>query len=304
MSISDEEIKTVFSELRKKTNLAIRDAGVELFPLGAEKLLDEVTADGNPFKIEVFESKDAGPLHRFSDARCPTNTHVGGVLHANFVQIGGDRYVAMQAPVGEAQRAALWAYLYEHGGAILDLTGDEDRDPSKGVAEYAPLVKGREIGFGPLHVRLADTTKAADNLVDVYALEVRNGDAGAVKHINRYHFSKWIDHGAVSVYELTSLTKWGVGLTLEEGVLMTHCRAGVGRTGTILTAISLYKAIENGSITKDSFQEHLELLIIEGRKQRGEMFLDELSQFTLLYRAGLAWLSAHSTKGGRARPTA
>lgn len=66
--------------------------------------------------------------------------------------------------------------------------------------------------------------------------------------------------------------------------LWIHCRAGVGRTGTLITALLLKEKIESGVIHKQNLDDSLIDLLLQLRHQRGPKFVENKAQLDLLRR--------------------
>lgn len=58
------------------------------------------------------------------------------------------------------------------------------------------------------------------------------------KTITQYHLQNWPDHGTVSSKTLAELVKLTKN---EEGKILAHCSAGIGRTGTFFAAFEAYR---------------------------------------------------------------
>ncbi len=109
------------------------------------------------------------------------------------------------------------------------------------------------------------------------------------KHVIRaLHIDNWQDHGAVGVTEL----KGYVQARLEnegpvKGKILTHCTAGVGRTGTLIAAQSLIEAPNTPLIdVVDAMRERRSHACVQSNSQAG--LLTELDASLKAQRAGAA----------------
>ncbi len=63
---------------------------------------------------------------------------------------------------------------------------------------------------------------------------------------------------------------------------MLHCSAGVGRTGTVSTAVAVLKGIKEGEITKENYLKVIDNIILKGRSDRGPLFVQKVEQYKLI----------------------
>lgn len=61
-----------------------------------------------------------------------------------------------------------------------------------------------------------------------------------------------------------------------------HCRAGMGRTGTLIVAVILKEKIERGEITPANLRESLLKIVLGLRKHRGSAFVQRSTQLNAL----------------------
>ena len=66
---------------------------------------------------------------------------------------------------------------------------------------------------------------------------VHNQEARTITH---YQYMSWPDFGVASIKEMAGFVKMLLG-TSPGNPLVAHCRAGVGRTGTLLAALFAYQ---------------------------------------------------------------
>jgi protein tyrosine phosphatase len=68
-----------------------------------------------------------------------------------------------------------------------------------------------------------------------------------VHSVQAFHMDLWRDHHGVDPEELLALVlQIREGLNKDDGLLVVHCSAGVGRTGTFLASLAIVDAIDRG----------------------------------------------------------
>ena len=71
--------------------------------------------------------------------------------------------------------------------------------------------------------------------------------ATGVYSLKTFHMDHWRDHHGVDPDELLALVlQIRDGLNQDDGLLVVHCSAGVGRTGTFLASLAIVDAIDQG----------------------------------------------------------
>lgn len=224
--------------------------------------------------------------NRFADIFCPRLTAVqvdNQYIHANFVGEGATdhRFIASQAPT-KKELENFWTASFQHGIIIMDLTNFIDRT-QKGVNAYYPQLMCQE-SYGSMTVLSLQQRKINDGL-RLHFYNVSKGDSNP-KRIMRFEYSQWPDRGVIDLKTLDQLVTIINDNQANKTPLLTHCRAGVGRTGTLITAIILKEKIEKGHIHADNLESELIELILLLRTQRGVHFVQSLEQFELLVNYG------------------
>ncbi len=155
-------------------------------------------------------------------------------------------------------------------------------------------VLGLEMKFGSMLVIFENKTlvlgKEDDSVKTVrYNYIVKEGATGVEKNVSRLNFEGWEDYSGTSVDKLMELVEY-VDATIENEfpgtIPIVHCRAGVGRTGTFVTARILMHLYKSGKLDKANFIETLFKIILKGREERGPMFVQRDSQLQTLIELG------------------
>lgn len=250
----------------------------------AEKFDDLQKRDGAvEKKIHDSGGYNTAVSNRFTDILCPKSTQLPGheTIHANKVTLDGLELILSQAPLPENE-AAFWDAVSKNTNLIVDVTNKTDRI-EKGVQRYFPHEIGASTnpqGSPEVHVHCKSQENYSTVKVHRYDVQVGNQSP---KSISRIHFRGWPDHGAVKVEELRELVN-RIRSKPTKQPLWIHCRAGVGRSGTVAVALALAKMKDENRLTAENYSKVIGDLIIEGREQRGTSFVQAESQYQLLHK--------------------
>ncbi|XP_039191121.1 receptor-type tyrosine-protein phosphatase H isoform X8 [Crotalus tigris] len=116
-----------------------------------------------------------------------------------------------------------------------------------------------------------------------------------VRHAKHYHYTSWPDHGVPqttdTILRFRDLVREDLDKMKDNGPVLVHCSAGVGRTGTFISLDSLLCEAQNqGEIGVFSFVEKL-------RRNRPLMIQNE-DQYVFLHQCLLDGIQSASTNAG------
>lgn len=237
----------------------------------AEQWFDQLSEDTRENLPEYFDGNDSElAASRFPDILCVKATAIQGTdgryLHANRVQLGTSSFVVAQHPKKDSHELFLQTW-FRHEGPLLDLTNEIDRF-SHQCGRYCPEEEGKTLEKGNLTITL-EKVETWNTDLTAYRYRFKDSDSGEEKVKVRLRYTGWPDHGRVDGEELLRLSlcmdKYG-----EQGGFI-HCRAGVGRSGTLAVVRALLK--EKETLTRENAGQRIHTLILEGRKARGEHFV-------------------------------
>ena len=258
------------------------------------------------------QAKQIVVLHRFTDIPLIENGAVEdclrsetyGVqhfLHANLIDFPERlQFIASQRPFKNEQQDEIpgfWHMVHQRQiPVIVDLTKPEE---NKNEFDYS---FGKERNqktkeCGPLTITLPEK-KALGNMRmfparvsgHVVATEkIFSISHGGKSHdVKRIHFKDWPDHGVITPETLIALADQteaaGKG---SDAPILIHCRAGVGRTGTLISFIVARKLIAKeleqgrGPVSIAMIGKILLDVTAKGRLGRGPMFVQSAGQFHL-----------------------
>lgn len=198
-------------------------------------------------------------------------------LHANYVKLGISPPIIIAAMPTPFQRGRFLECIYEQNvGVIYDLTNVND--PIDDAQMYYSPNQTRD---GDPFTIEAGRSQGINNEIQHYKIkDTHNGQTGEFTRVNYY---KWPDHGVAPLPHLIELTaefNEAVHTTSTKNhQTLLHCRAGVGRSGTLAVASALLDLHrKNGSVSETNLVD----IIVEGRMQRGPLFVQTPAQLELL----------------------
>lgn len=258
----------------------------------------------NPAVPELYRMSEAqadrhkAALPRFADIGNPVRGtavqdrvrrvegNVTPFLHANHIDLYcGMQFIGSQLPMA-GEVPGFHRMLLDHNvGLVVDLTRPQERDDS---ACYAPA-KGQTI-IAP-GSKLQVSCKAVSSLpaeqIHLETLLIAENGSN-VREVIRLHFEGWPDHGVISPTSLMRLAGRATSCNTDpKRPIVVHCRAGVGRTGTLISYLAARKRIQkqlqsNGNIcTPELVVNTLMQVVAKGRMDRGPMFVQTEEQFSL-----------------------
>ena len=215
-------------------------------------------------------------------------------INASFIReeaAGAAKYIATQGPTDQTFED-FWRLCWEQNiKTILMLSPFVEGGRCK-VNEYLPLQEGVSKIYGAFTV-LDEATQESDSVrsCTVRKLKIQHGNEE--RTINHVHFTGWPDFGNVDdsgiVLKLIELLNEIKGDSEEP--LLTHCSAGVGRTGTFIAIdIIIRKLIENSEYVID-----VKKVVANIRNQRPLMVMTP-EQYGMIYSVVYFWLFGTSTK--------
>lgn len=219
--------------------------------------------------------------HRFSNIGCAKETAVrvaNTFFHANLLKSKGctGSFIASQAPTNNKDSHLFWQLVLENKSTIFDLTMFCDW-----LDTYYPEKIGDSMKHGDIVVTLENIVDEGGNH-DIHFYQVTNGTSS--QSIQRHHYCNWYDGNEISISDLDILVD---RLKKQGDKSLVHCSAGVGRTGTLITAFFLKEKILDMKIDKENLESELINLIVELRQQRNTDLVKTPKQLETLLQYGV-----------------
>jgi protein tyrosine phosphatase len=215
-------------------------------------------------------------------------------LHANYLKLFDYCGVASQYPLTKTSLELFVEFCATSKvSRILNLTNPDEpiNIDSKNQVQYAkvyfPTEPHPSLKIGDYTITLNETKQINNGFVQ-YNYTIQG--ANTKKSLTYYHYTNWIDQSDINVSELASILDT-IGSSNIDDVLLTHCKMGLGRTGTIITAQVLKQRIEERMINKENLLDELDKIILYLRRQRGPGFVQKDNQYILLAEYGASLLN-------------
>ena len=271
---------------------------------------------------------DAIVLPRFSDTHLIDNNAIKDpvrsdrygkthFLHANRLDFSeSQRFIASQKPQ-EAEIPGFWKMLHQKKvRVIVDLTNARDNENDPSDYSFGQRRNEGAVKCGALTIKLPGKNIPAKMLN-----AIRGGVAkrvasektfsvsqdGTSHDVTRIHFKDWPDHGVTSAEKLIALADQVEAANEgSDAPVLIHCRAGVGRTGTLISFLAARKRIAkeleqtDGPVTVAMICRILLEVTAEGRLVRGPYFVQKGEQFHLAASALARYFS--TIQPGMKRP--
>ncbi|ESP04548.1 hypothetical protein LOTGIDRAFT_56066, partial [Lottia gigantea] len=154
-------------------------------------------------------------------------------INANYIQ--GYRkprpYIATQGPLPHTIND-FWRMIWHvKARRIVMLTSLAEGGKTK-CNQYWPE-HDKKMLFSVFQIQNQHEIKRADYIIRIFSMT--DSETGEKREILQYHFTSWPDHGVPTVPTLLYFYRLVIMAGVkDEGQLVTHCSAGVGRTGTFL----------------------------------------------------------------------
>ncbi|GAB4232424.1 MAG: hypothetical protein Tsb0021_11120 [Chlamydiales bacterium] len=316
-SVKDTDTK-VARELSQKRELEPIELKSPLPSEAFEKLhKDTTTQEIERSNKEFYRPyNEASDLYR--DILSPSDTKVDIKMeedesvffhanHVNFDERGeGFLAIATQAPAGiyskEIDANSFWQVAFQQRPLIVDLSNriydeviqEQESDLKKydQIEEYYPTAEGESYETKNYDIELTAKDLDENSYEDWTFRATQKGEEGLSEEIRRLRFKNWPDRGAPELknfkefvfktLEVINQRKENDSPPFED--LMVHCRAGVGRTGVFLVALQLTDEFQKGKIVdREKIFDHIHELILKGRLQRGDSFVQSDRQLGFLY---------------------
>ncbi|XP_076463157.1 receptor-type tyrosine-protein phosphatase T-like isoform X2 [Babylonia areolata] len=194
-------------------------------------------------------------------------------INANYIN-GYSRprvYIAAQGPCLPTIKD-IWRMIWKENSKTLIMLTNLTETGKKKCEQYWPEEGCEE--YGSISVQLLDTDELPDFTIRAFLLS----KGGQSKYVKQFHFTTWPDHGVPRFGHSLLLFRQKIRAfdSLDNGPVVVHCSAGVGRTGTyICIDTQLERARAEGILDVHNFVQFM-------RTQRVNM-VQSFEQYMFVY---------------------
>jgi len=234
-------------------------------------------------------ASEASRRHKY--IQCPRETAVFTKADGNKHYLHGNtfnNYILTQAPTEEAF-PTFWKICFEQSQLIVDLTNHG----FEFVDEYLT-----EKGYNDekIAVTILDKKNDTGSQTTIYKLKITDKATNKEKTIHRINYYGWQDNRPATPQALSKLIEKVDNLAGEEKVII-HCRIGVGRTGTFVTAREIDKLIKEKKIfDPNSLIDETLKIVLAGRQARNPLFVQNEDQLHSIFEFGRWKLEGDQTE--------
>lgn len=205
-------------------------------------------------------------------------------INANYIEVEQSKYISCQAPLPSTIED-FWRMVWEQKSPLICMLTRLQESNKVKATRYWPEEKDKPVRFGSLQITLKDAKQVP--FIDIRTFRIFNFDNGESREITQLHYTEWPDFGvpqtSEKIRELINLSQ----LYLEagkkrdlNGPLISHCSAGIGRSGAFITLLVCFEKIRAGEAIQNI---NIKDIITSIRKQRSGMVQTD-SQYLFIHQ--------------------
>ncbi|XP_078330573.1 receptor-type tyrosine-protein phosphatase T-like [Crassostrea virginica] len=176
-------------------------------------------------------------------------------INANFIKnCDGERaYIAAQGPKN-VTLADFWRMIWQENVKLIVMLTNIIENGKNKCTQYWPE-KDKVLDVGPCKIRFLEETMYAFHTKREFTVQQTNSSK---RTITQFHYTAWPDHDTPEELGLVQFHRAVTKQYQSGGLMLVHCSAGVGRTGTFIGLDSLLKkGRESGRINVFEFVKQM-----------------------------------------------
>ncbi|CAG2203572.1 PTPRT [Mytilus edulis] len=148
-------------------------------------------------------------------------------------------YIATQGPKRNTLRD-FWHMVWQENVCKIVMVTQLEENEKKKCYQYWPQLTNDPLEVDYYTLNMQEEKQHSEY---VYRLiKVKHKKAKEERKVHHYHFTQWSDHGVPDSIKLVNFYRAVKNNTSDQqGPLLVHCSAGIGRTGTFIAIDSLYE---------------------------------------------------------------
>ncbi|XP_061180584.1 receptor-type tyrosine-protein phosphatase C-like [Saccostrea echinata] len=178
----------------------------------------------------------------YDHSRLILQSNENDYINANFIRDleGNRKYIASQGPKPNTL-SDHWLMIWQENVNVIIMLTNLVEGSKKKCGQYWPDSEEEEMTYGDISVRLLKEKHYAYYVIR--HLQARRNSESTTKDVIQMHYTHWPDHGVPDPVDLMIFHKHVVRIQekSKNSVLLVHCSAGIGRTGTFLALDELYR---------------------------------------------------------------
>lgn len=209
----------------------------------------------------------------------------------------GLRYIATQGPLDDT-RGDFWKCVVNHRTPVVMSLTDAFED---GVMKCSPFWLPGEYRSNDTHIKVdivaTHSTKLSSTKDNLIFRHFRVSMDDVVHHVMQIHLLEWPDMSVLTPRDLISvvmLKRYILSKSANvEWLLVAHCSAGCGRTGTFCTVDTLINLMEDNGLVDFKYNPVYDV-VNNLRRQRISM-VQTMRQYYLIYDTLLVYMKLRQT---------
>jgi len=228
-------------------------------------------------QLQDLKSLNAAGVTQVKNVQAPENGKITvtlagetQALHANRMNTPEGNFIVAQVP--KHRHDLFWKAAVDEASLIVDLThpGAQLFNKAPDIDPYYPTEIGITYNAGEhVSVTLKESTpdeNDSDLVISIYTVTIDGID----HNMTRIHYRAWVDHNTTGTGALKNIVTvmYRIKGTSEKPIAI-HCTAGIGRSGTVITAARIMKQKTEGKFDTANPVQNVDDMIVEGRVARG-----------------------------------
>jgi len=230
--------------------------------------------------------------NRYGNALPPEKTRVilktgkSDYINANWVDgDDGTKYIITQGPMEETF-GDFWRMVWETNTHVIVMLTKEVENGRPKCGHYWDKKNKTPLEVEEFAISTEKKEKKDEGELTIRTFKLKNTKSNEERTVFQYQYAAWPDQGIPPTFDSFLEIVEESDKKKEDGPIVVHCSAGLGRSGAFAMVHSSLKKLEQ-DLKKDpkaNPEFHMEALVFKMRKQRHGL-IQTGKQFEFVYRA-------------------